>query len=333
MARRTVYAMDPWLLPPVVWGGRDLQKRYGKLAPPDVSLGESWEISCIAGRESGTRGSPTSLREEFSAAEGWFLGPEAQPGAEFPLLVKLLAASSRLSVQVHPSDEQARRLEGPNAFGKHEAWVILDAMPGAHLFAGLADGVSVDEFFAAAASADLVAIEAMLRRHDVQRGDVIEIPPGVVHAPGGGLVLYEVQQPSDLTYRIFDWGRVGLDGKPRVLHLEKARAVARPGMDGVRIRVGDAPVSAAGMKTLLSTPHFLVDWWQPTERAIIHVRDMLLITCVGGAGTLGAPGESPVPLVRGLSCVVPRGASMIEIDGDGLELVVTRPARHMGPRR
>src|SRR5437868_3221878 len=159
---------------------------------------------------------------------------------ELPL-VKLLDVGDWLSVQLHPSDELAHRLHGREAVGKHEAWVVLEADDGARLAAGLVDPGRADDLFAG----DRGPVEAALRFLDAGPGDVFDIPPGTVHAPGPGLLLYEIQQRSDLTYRMWDWGR------GRTLHLDEARqalhadAVLRerrlPAGDGRYTVIGDAP--------------------------------------------------------------------------------------------
>ena len=132
-------------------------------------------------------------------------------------LVKILDIAGRLSVQVHPDDRLARELHGPQGVGKHEAWYVLDATPDAMIEAGLASGAELDDLF----SGEDARILRALARRSATVGTVIDVPPGVVHSPGPGLLLYEVQQRSDLTYRIWDWGR------PRPLHPEEARRAAR----------------------------------------------------------------------------------------------------------
>ncbi len=223
-----------------VWGGNGLA-RYGKRVPAGKLVGESWEISDVPGKASvvsrgGYRGQ--SLRELMAAhAEaicGATHGPPRRPdgGLQFPLLLKLLDARQSLSVQVHPSDADLERggLEGS---GKTEAWVILEADPGARIVHGLAPGierVSVLARLEALQGRVLPGreLESIFRWLPVERGDVIFVPAGTIHAVGGGILLLEVQQTSDITYRIYDHGRPGADGKPRDLHLREAREVADP---------------------------------------------------------------------------------------------------------
>jgi mannose-6-phosphate isomerase len=315
-ARRALYALEPWLLPPVVWGGFELQRQFGKKAPPDAKLGESWEVSCVPGRESVLRGETATLAAAFEADPAHFLGGGASAPARFPLLVKLLSTSDVLSVQVHPNDEQAARLDGSPA-GKHEAWVVLRADPGAKVFAGLRPGATADALFDAAGSGNAAGVLLLLAVHEVVAGDVVEVPPGCVHAPGPGLVLYEVQQPVDLTYRIYDWGRLGLDGKPRPLHVDKAREVLDPAAQPriARSRAG------GDREKLVSTRGFDVERWRCRGLQRAEAGRLLLATCVDGHGAIAAGGES-VALERGRSCVIPAATRSVDLEGEGLDLLV-----------
>jgi mannose-6-phosphate isomerase len=320
---RGVYPLDPWIPPPVIWGGSELQRAYGKNAPADARLGESWEVSCVADRESRIRGTDVTLASAFAADPGHFLGDDRGGSASFPLLVKLLATSAFLSVQVHPNDEQAARLEG-SSNGKHEAWVVLHAVASAEVLAGLRPGATAEDLFEAAISGSGNRVRDLLLSHKVSEGDVVEVPPGCVHATGPGLVLYEVQQPVDLTYRIFDWGRTGLDGKPRPLHVDKARQVvdpaARPGIGRGRAerQAGDGSFKRL---TLIASRPFAIERWNVTGHHRMPTADLLLVTCVDGRGTL-VVGDDAIPLDRGQSCVVPAMTPEVAIDGSGLDLLV-----------
>jgi len=201
------------------WGGDNLSL-FGKDIP-DSLTGESLEISALADTPSIVKNGPlagrtlTSLVEEYGAA---LTGCEG----EFPLLVKLIDAREMLSVQVHPGDEYATAKHGK--LGKTEAWLVLSCAPGAHLFCGIKEGsASMEEL-----CADEKAMQEAVCPVNVMPGDVLYIPHGLVHAIGAGIMVYEIQQSSDVTYRISDWGRMGADGKPRQLHLEDAKAVVRP---------------------------------------------------------------------------------------------------------
>ncbi|MDO4740461.1 MAG: class I mannose-6-phosphate isomerase, partial [Eubacteriales bacterium] len=201
------------------WGGDSLAM-FGKQIPDDRT-GESLEISALAGTPSLVKNGPLAGRSLHSLVEEYGARLTGCEG-EFPLLVKLIDARDMLSVQVHPGDEYAREKHGK--LGKTEAWLVLSCAPGAQLCCGIRE----DAAPFAQLCADEQAMQQAMRRVSVQPGDVLYIPHGLVHALGGGIMVYEIQQSSDVTYRISDWGRLGTDGQPRQLHLEDALAVVRP---------------------------------------------------------------------------------------------------------
>jgi mannose-6-phosphate isomerase len=207
-----------------VWGGRRLAERFAKALPEGAVIGESWELVdrpeaqsvVAAGAFAGL-----TLGELWRSGEreALFGAPSAGAGERFPLLIKLLDCEQTLSVQVHPPAAVARELGGEP---KTEMWVIVDAVPGAHLFTGLREGVTPQQFEAAlSGGAD---VSELLFRHDVQTGDAMFLPSGRIHAIGAGNVILEVQQNSDTTYRVFDFNRAGLDGHPRQLHVPESLA-------------------------------------------------------------------------------------------------------------
>ena len=205
-----------------VWGGRELERLFNKRLPATKPIGESWEISDRPGDESvianGTFAGKTLrwLMENYPAE---MLG-RARPTAEnrFPILCKILDARDKLSLQVHPPATKAAELNGEP---KTEMWFIADAEPGAELFVGLKRGVTRNEFEEKIADG---TVAECFHRAPVRAGDAMFLPSGRVHAIGAGLVIFEIQQNSDTTYRVFDWNRVGLDGKPRELHVAQSVA-------------------------------------------------------------------------------------------------------------
>ncbi len=219
---------------PRVWGGDRILKEIhpGLAAAPPI--GESWEVSGVGedpalhSRIASGAARGTTLRVLRREAPRALLGAAFAPGgageAELPLLYKYIDARETLSVQVHPSDELLAR-QGLPGTGKDEAWVILDAAPGATIIYGLDAGLAYEDYLERARAGN--GGEG-LRRVAVRRGDFILLPAGTVHAIGAGILLAELQQSSDITYRIHDWGRVGLDGKPRALHIEQAALVRPP---------------------------------------------------------------------------------------------------------
>lgn len=210
-----------------IWGGRNLERLYGRRLPPGPTA-ESWEISAHPTASTVVDAGPLrgwSLPDVLSAygvrlvgrRAGWALAR-----GRFPLLVKLLDAEQRLSVQVHPPDDYALAHEG-NELGKTEMWVVLHATPDARIILGTRAGVTAHAFRAALSGGERLA--ELLHAFPVKAGDAIFIAPGTVHAALEGLVINEVLQNSDTTYRVYDWERVGPDGRPRPLHVDKAMDV------------------------------------------------------------------------------------------------------------
>lgn len=202
-----------------VWGGRGLATKLGRSITGDAPIGESWELVdredeqsvVAAGRHAGR-----SLREMIESMPEWVMGPDWPKEKRFPLLVKWLDCQQRLSLQVHPPADVAPELGGEP---KTENWFIADAEDGAGLIAGLKKGVSREQFEAALRNNSL---EGCVHRFEVQSGESIFVPSGRIHAIDGGNLILEIQQNSDTTYRVYDWGRVGLDGKARQLHIEES---------------------------------------------------------------------------------------------------------------
>lgn len=203
-----------------VWGGNKLNTVLNKTIPY-ACTGESWEISChpnghsriINGEFKGM-----TLQEALLQAGELIIGKIFTTDDKFPLLLKVIDAKEKLSVQVHPEDDYAFVNEN-GELGKSEAWYIIEADPGAKLVAGLKDGVTKEMFIQ---SLENNRVEELLQELEVKAGDVLNIPAGLIHAIGEGILLAEIQQNSDTTYRVYDWGRLGLDGKPRAMHVKQS---------------------------------------------------------------------------------------------------------------
>lgn len=204
-----------------VWGGTSLRDRLNKKIPYDHT-GESWEVACHDNGDSIIRNGVLqglTLKEALQVHAKEITGQDMKADEKFPLLIKFIDAKDKLSVQVHPEDAYAMINEN-GELGKSEAWYILDAKPGAKLIAGLKDKVSKEDFIEALEKKG--ELEHVLNEVEVHTGDVINIPAGFVHAIEDGILLAEIQQNSDTTYRVYDWNRVGLDGKSRELHVDKS---------------------------------------------------------------------------------------------------------------
>ncbi len=205
-----------------VWGGRELEKLFGKPLPPGKPIGESWEISDRPKDESvfaNGKFAGETLHQLMEKYRREILG-DARPAAgnRFPILCKILDAREKLSLQVHPPAKKAAELKGEP---KTEMWYIADAAPRAELYVGLKRGMKRSEFEKRIADG---SVADCFHRVPVRAGDTMFLPSGRVHAIGAGLVIFEIQQNSDTTYRVFDWNRMGLDGKPRELHVSQSLA-------------------------------------------------------------------------------------------------------------
>lgn len=209
-----------------IWGGQAILTKKGKAAgrlSKDKLYGESWDLSSVSGDISVVANGflkGNNLEEIIEVYMGELVGEKIfeQYGLEFPLLIKYLDCNDKLSVQVHPDDTIAE--ERHNSFGKTEAWYVVDCKPGASIYLGFKDlNLTREEYIAAVAESRL---EELLNRVEVKPGDVFFIPAGTVHALGAGLEVVEVQQTSDVTYRIYDWDRVDSEGKSRELHTSLA---------------------------------------------------------------------------------------------------------------
>jgi len=204
-----------------IWGGRNFEK-YGRILPDGI-VAESWEVSCHPNGISIVSNGAykgVSLPELVKKLGSMLIGRDlAEKNADrFPLLVKFIDANDDLSVQVHPDDSYAFVHEN-GEYGKNEMWYIISAEPGARLVFDLVPGTSKSDFVEAVKNGTL---ENYLRYVEVYPGDVLSIPAGLVHAIGKGIILAEIQQNSDATYRLYDFNRVGKDGKKRPLHIDKA---------------------------------------------------------------------------------------------------------------
>jgi mannose-6-phosphate isomerase len=210
-------------LRPIVWGGRRLASHLGKMLPSGDAYGESWEISDHAAHHSVVargRWAGSTLRHLMEQHRDALLGSAAANCPRFPWLIKFLDACDWLSVQVHPDESAVARLGLPDG-SKTEAWFIIDALPGSRIYAGLLPGVNESSLRAAVAAGKVIEC---LASFEPAKGDCVFLPAGTVHAVGGGVLFAEVQQTSDVTFRLFDWNRSDALGRQRQLHVEEAMA-------------------------------------------------------------------------------------------------------------
>jgi mannose-6-phosphate isomerase len=301
-----------------LWGGRRLGTVLGKSLGEGDDYAESWEISDHGDDQSVVTHGPLAGQTLHSLVtdHGPALLGRHDPQRQFPLLMKFLDANKTLSLQVHPNDAQARQLDPPD-LGKTEAWVVLDAEPGSKIYAGLQPGVDQD------------TLEKHLRDGNAQQcvnifepevGDCILLEAGTVHAIGAGLLVAEIQQASDTTFRLFDWNRLGTDGKPRQLHIEQSLAVT----DFDRGPIGASepqPTDDPGVVRLAACDKFVLDRVEHSlSRPCCGDERFHILAVIEGtveltgdpSGELLAKGDTAlIPAECGEVAIVPQGRAVL----------------------
>lgn len=296
-----------------VWGGRKLEQLYHKPLPPGVPIGESWELSDRPEGVSVVANGPLAGRDLHWLMEHEreaLMGKAAFSG-RFPLLVKLLDAQEKLSLQVHPPAEIAAGLGGEP---KTEMWYIAEAQPGAELFVGLRRGSTRAEFEERLKSG---TVAECFHRIPVRAGDAMFLPSGRVHAIGAGLVIFEIQQNSDTTYRVFDWNRLGLDGQPRELHVQQSlQSIDFSDLEPGLVGAGFKDEGPAKVRRLVEHPLFSVRVLKlPAQSQLeLHPNRLQLVAVV--EGRLQIPNrDAPVQLSPGEFCLVPAAVNAVELEG------------------
>lgn len=326
--------LDP-ILKPKVWGGRRLE-RYGKALPPETAIGESWEVADLSAdiaedgrcRIAGGPHDGVTLHQLLADHRRDILGLAADTPGDFPLLIKYLDAETNLSVQVHPTQAYADRTPGANL--KCEAWVILEAEPDAVIYAGLKDGIDGEAF------ADCVrsgrTTEA-LRAIPAVPGTCHYLPSGIIHALGAGVLVAEVQTPSDTTYRVDDWGRTD-----RTLHVEQALACVDPSLQVDQGPPVSGPISGVGVSTmeLTRTAYFTIDrvLWEHEEAGIdVVTNDLPVIWMFTNGGATVRSKDGVVSAAHGTTLLVPAAARDVEImlppAGSALRVTLPHPTDRM----
>jgi mannose-6-phosphate isomerase len=295
-----------------VWGGREMERLYQKKLPPGRPIGESWEISDRPGDISVIANGPLAgknLRWLMENHRAELLGNvKPATGDRFPLLCKILDAREKLSLQVHPPAGKAAELGGEP---KTEMWFIADAAPGAELFVGLKRGVTRAEFEGKIQTGE---VAECFHRVPVRAGDAMFLPSGRVHAIGAGLVIFEIQQNSDTTYRVFDWNRVGLDGKPRELHVAQSLASIdfndfEPALVPSRF-VGD---SLMQVRPLVRDPLFAVEAWKLSGTKVsLELKKVQIVAVMGGQVEING-GSTSVKLSAGQFSLIPASLKRTEV--------------------
>lgn len=312
--------IPPFKLEPVfkdyIWGGTKLKTQYGKNSELPI-IAESWELSAHGA------GSSVIADGEYkgmSFADFIAVHPETRgtrcAADRFPILVKLIDSAQHLSIQVHPGDDYALRCEGEP--GKTEMWVVMDSEPGAFLYFGFKRELTRGEFERRISDGSLTEI---LEKVPVRRGDVFFIPAGTIHAIGAGITLAEIQQNSDSTYRVFDFGRLGADGKPRPLHIGKALDVTS---------LGSASFAAPGQKLLRDSDGVRLEALARCEKFTVdrltlngsYQREVsgesfLSLLCLDGSFSVDG-----AALAKGECMYIPANTGSVTLSGDGELLLI-----------
>lgn len=304
-----------------IWGGRRLETVLGKELPGADPIGESLESGDDAIVSNGQFAGRT-LKELVELDGRGLLGERAlaasEPFCDFPLLVKFIDASGVLSLQVHPDDEGA--LERGKR-GKTEAWYIVQAEPGSSLITGMSRLAGPDEV---RDSIEDGSFEELLKRQGVTGGECLVVAAGTVHAIGAGVLLYEVQQNCDLTYRLYDWGRVDDQGKPRELHLEDALKAVRPERHAIPV----APLRIDEWREMLAAcRYFALERWSVAgERTVLNTTNSFcLISCIRGTVNIHAQDVEPLDLATGRTSLLPADLSEVVLSGDSTLLCTYVP--------
>ena len=308
----------------VVWGGEKIAPFKG-VNTQQKNIGESWELSGVKGNESIVAEGPlagrtiTSLAEEYKGA---LLGEKvyAATGAEFPLLIKFIDARDDLSIQVHPDDALAAERHNGSK-GKTEMWYVVQADEKAHLMSGLSKEITPEEYAAKVADNTITDV---LHDYDVHAGDVFFLPAGRIHSIGKGCFIAEIQQTSDITYRIYDFGRLGLDGKPRELHTELSKAA----IDYTVLPDYKTPYQSIKNQEneIVSCKYFTTSLYEldkEVTKDMSGLDSFVIAICVEGSGSLADSEGNAVSLRQGETVLIPACSRSFTILPEGSMKVLT----------
>lgn len=305
-----------------IWGGQKLSALFGKPAI-EGPAGESWELSGVSGDISVVENGSLKgklLTDLIEDDPNGLLGEEVvnRFGREFPILIKFIDARTDLSIQVHPDDTLASKRHG--SMGKTEMWYIMDADPGSRLVLGFKEAIEESHYTHHLKNKTLFEI---LHEQPVQRGEVYFIEAGTVHAIGGGIVLAEIQQTSDVTYRVYDYDRLDADGQGRELHTALAIEAMHLGpAEGAHI---DFTRDVNRSNTIVNSPYFITRFLPVSGRVELDLKKrqaFTILMCVGGKVTVSA-GTGSVVLSQGMTALLPAVMDHTEIAGEGELLEIT----------
>lgn len=310
------------ILKPIIWGG-DAICEFKDITPRQKGIGESWEISGVEGNVSEVAEGPLEGKKLDELIEDYkeeLVGKSVYNkfGDKFPLLIKFIDARDNLSIQVHPDDELAKRRH--NSFGKTEMWYVIDATKDAFLYSGFAKEMTPDEYVK---SIDDNTFIDSLAQHKIKAGDVFFLPAGRVHAIGAGTFIAEIQQTSNITYRIYDYNRKGADGKERELHTELAK-------DAIDFKIYDnyknSYVSHKDEPVLLESCQYfttnLLDLDKEISRDLSDKDSFIIQICMGGACTVVDDNGNSLKVKQGETILLPALTKNITIKPEGSVLLL-----------
>lgn len=312
MTQPYLLKMRPYLRKKV-WGGRKLADVFGKDLPDDAPYGEAWEVSDLAEGKSVAVNGPRAGDSLDALVADWGEALTGPAGAAFPLLVKVLDAQDDLSVQVHPGEDDIECF-GLDADSKDESWLILDVDDGGSILHGFEQATTAADFRMAVEENRAADV---LRRVFVEPGDVIRVSPGTIHAICKGVVLLEIQQPSDTTYRVYDYNRPGMDGNPRDLHLEGAMRVSNFDVHAPAKLQPTKSARNSAVDVLVDVPAYRIERASSvTElRWVVDARTPQVVFAARGTARLSGPQET-VELAFGETAVIPAGLGAVTVEGD-----------------
>ena len=306
------------ILKSMVWGGEKIAP-FKSISTDQHNIGESWELSGVKGNESVVANGEyagKTISEMIREFKGRLIGKSnwEKTGEEFPLLIKFIDAKQDLSIQVHPDDELAARRHNGSK-GKTEMWYVVDTDPGAHLMAGLKKAITPDEYVE---RVNNNTITDVLEDFSLQPGDVFFLPAGRIHSIGSGSFIAEIQQTSDITYRIYDFGRLGLDGKPRELHTELAK-------DAIDYKVyPDYKTHYTKSKdkenVLVDCKYFTTSLYELDKEYTLDLKALdsfLIMICIGGEGTVTDSEGNTETLRKGETILIPASTESVKVVPEG----------------
>jgi mannose-6-phosphate isomerase len=280
-----------------IWGGQKLKTFFGKDIPADKPIGESWELADLPEDKSEIVNGPLAGKtiDEVIAEYGSEITGKQDYQPPFPLLIKILDAQNVLSVQVHPDEATCRQMGKGDP--KTECWYIIDAEPGAVIYKGLKPGTTKEQFTEAIKDGSCADL---LEKIEVKAGQCHFLPSGTTHAIGQGLLIAEIQQPSDTTYRVFDWNRLDASGKPRQLHVEEA-------LKSIHFDPSGDNLSVESVGRLVDSDEFKVDKGHQTPgcEVLLSAGLMEALVFISGKGTIESQGVKTADFAKGDTLLVP----------------------------